>query len=268
MSMSDSDSNRWSAAHYRDNAGFVPELGNPVLELLAPKPGERILDLGCGDGVLTERLKASGAEVIGVDASPELLASARAKGLDVLVMDGQSLGFSVAFDGVFSNAALHWMRRPRDVLAGVVGALKPGGRFVGEFGGHGNVAAVRVAINAVLDRFGIDGSGLNPWYFPTAEAYRALLAESGFAVDFMRLMPRPTPLPTDVRGWLRTFAGAFLNRLAHGDREAAMSQVQDLLRPVLCDEQANWVLDYVRIRFAARLAAGPGAQPRRRRDRS
>jgi trans-aconitate methyltransferase len=129
----------WDPVAYERNARFVADLGAPVLELLAPRPGEDVLDLGCGDGALTERIVATGARVRGCDASPELVQAARARGLDVDLVDGHALRYSAEFDAVFSNAALHWMTRPAEVVAGVRRALRPGGRFVGEFGGFGNV---------------------------------------------------------------------------------------------------------------------------------
>jgi trans-aconitate methyltransferase len=156
----------WSAERYAETANFVPALGAPVLELLAPLPGERILDLGCGDGVLTEKIAAAGATVVAVDAGPDMIAAARARGIDARVMDGQKLVFTGEFDAVFSNAALHWMRDQEAVLAGVRRALKPCGRFVAEMGGHNNTAAIIVALSAVLGRRGLDAHRLSPWYFP------------------------------------------------------------------------------------------------------
>jgi trans-aconitate methyltransferase len=171
---------RWSAERYAETAHFVPALGAPVLELLAPSPGEHILDLGCGDGVLTQEIVAAGATVIAVDAGPDMVAAARARGIDARVMDGQRLTFGGEFDAVFSNAALHWMRDQQAVLAGVRRVLKPGGRFVAEMGGHNNTAAIIVALSAVLARRGLDAHRLNPWYFPSAEAYRKKLEQVHF----------------------------------------------------------------------------------------
>src|SRR5262249_23222673 len=144
--------------------------------------GERILDLGCGDGVLTERIVTVGAAVVAVDAAPDMVAAARARGIDARLIAGQNLPFDHEFDAVFSSAALHWMRPPEDVLAGIRRALKPGGRFVGEMGGHNNTAAIIVALTAVLARRGIDARQINPWYFPSAAAYRSKLEEAGFTV--------------------------------------------------------------------------------------
>jgi SAM-dependent methyltransferase len=238
----------------------VPELGSAVLALLAPRPGERILDLACGDGRLTERLAAAGAAVVGVDAAPAMVAAARARGLDARVMSAERLTFDLEFDAVFSNAALHWMTRPDPVLAGVRRALRPGGRFVGEFGGHGNTAAIVTALIAVLARRGIDGAALSPWYYPTAAEYRERLDAAGFAVDSIELIPRPTPLPTGMAGWLETFAESFFTSFAPDERARLREDVVELLRPALCDSRGNWTADYVRLRFAARLPA-PTAPP-------
>ncbi len=247
-------SQQWDAARYAGNAGFVPVLGRPVLEWLDPRPGERILDLGCGDGALTAELAATGARVLGVDASPQLIEAARGRGLDVRLMDGHALTFDAAFDAVFSNAALHWMTRPAAVAEGVARALVPGGRFVGEFGAHGNVAAIIVALVAVLRRRGVADAAAVPWYFPTAEAYTRLLESAGFTVERVEIIPRPTPLPTGMTGWLTTFADPFLTRLPAGERAEALAEAVELLRPALCDEAGRWIADYVRLRFAARRA--------------
>ncbi len=129
-------------------------------------------------------------------------------------MDGEELTFDNEFDAVFSNAALHWMKRPDRVLAGVRRALKLGGRFVGEFGGRGNIETLLEAIQVALAERGLDFESLNPWYFPTAEEYRERLEAHGMEVTFCTLIPRPTPLETDLTGWLTVFAGSFLNALS------------------------------------------------------
>lgn len=241
----------WSAERYAETAHFVPALGTPVLELLAPSPGERILDLGCGDGVLTQKIAAAGAAVTAVDAAPGMVAAAQARGLDARVLPGQNLDFDREFDAVFSNAALHWMRPPEKVLAGVHRALKPGGRFVAEMGGHNNTAAILVALSAVLGRRGLDAHRLSPWYFPSAEAYGKKLEAAGFVIDDIRIVPRPTPLPAGLEAWLDTFAEDFLCALPAADRVPARTEIADLLRPVLMDETDTWIADYVRLRFRA-----------------
>jgi trans-aconitate methyltransferase len=245
----------WKADRYAQHAHFVPALGQPVLDLLKPQTGERILDLGCGDGVLTEKIAASGASVLGVDASEDMVVAAQRRGLDARVANGASLDFSSEFDAVFSNAALHWMKDDPDaVIAGVTRALKPGGRFAGEMGGHGCVAAITVALIAVLERHGVDGKSASPWYFPTVNDYRARLERGGFAVEYIELIPRPTPLPTDMAGWLDTFAELFLRRLPAETRAGARHEAIAMLRPVLCDEAGRWTADYMRLRFLARSA--------------
>jgi trans-aconitate methyltransferase len=245
----------WNADRYARNAHFVPALGQPVLDLLAPRPGERILDLGCGDGVLTEKIAAAGAIVVGVDGSADMIAAASRRGLNARVMSGFSLTFDREFDAVFSNAALHWMKSDPDaVIAGVRRALQPAGRFVAEMGGHGCVAAIIVAMYTVMQRRGIDMPPSIPWYFPTVDDYRGRLERGGFAVDYIELIPRPTPLPTAMEGWLETFGEPFFKQLPPDDREAARDEAIALLRPVLCDEQGRWTADYIRLRFAAHLA--------------
>src|SRR5260370_9664238 len=159
----------WDPDRYARNARFVADLGAPVVDLLAPRAGERILDLGCGDGVLTAKLASLRCQVIGVDASAQQIDAARKLGLDARVMNGEALNFDGEFDGVFSNAALHWMRDPAKVIAGVHRALRPEGRFVGELGGHGCVAKIKKALVEALNRRGINAATANPWYFPTVE---------------------------------------------------------------------------------------------------
>lgn len=244
----------WDPDGYARHARFVADLGMPVVELLAPRPGERVLDLGCGDGALTAKLVALGCEVVGIDASEPLVAAARQLGLDARVMDAEALGFAAEFDAVFSNAVLHWMRRPDAVIAGVHRALRPHGRFVAECGGYGCVATIRAALIAALDRRGIAGAAFDPWFFTTAEDYQARLERGGFVVDSIAVFPRPTPLPGDITGWLETFARSFSHALPEAERTGYLAEVCEVLRPVLCDAAGRWTADYTRLRFAAHRA--------------
>ncbi len=246
-------SQRWNPDAYGVNADFVPALGQPVLDLLQPQSGERILDLGCGDGVLTQKLVALRAHVVGIDNSPEMIAVARQRGIDASVMDARALVFENEFDAVFSNAVLHWLENDPDApIAGAFRALKVGGRFVGELGGHACVGAITVALVATLERRGIrDAASFIPWYFPTVEDYDLRLRRAGFVPQSVQLIPRPTPLPTGMRGWLDTFANPFCAALPYEERDSFLDDVTALLKPVLCDANGNWTADYTRLRFSA-----------------
>ena len=246
-----SSAQTWNAQNYERNARFVADLGAPVLSLLAPRPGERILDVGCGDGVLTERIAALGAVVVGVDASPELVHAAQTRGIDARLGDGHALTFVEEFDAVFSNAALHWMKRPDAVLQGVFRALVPGGRFVAEMGGYGCVQTFVDAIVHVLASRGIDASASSPWYFPSVEEYAARLGSAGFAVQSAELIDRPTPLPTGARGWLDTFAGTYFALVPDADREAVTREIDERVTARLSRPDGIVVADYVRLRVAA-----------------
>lgn len=249
--MAAAEQQQWSPTQYAKNARFVSELGMPVVSLLAPRAGERILDVGCGDGPLTKKLVELGCEVVGVDASPAMVEAAKALGLDAHVMDGQALQFTHEFDAVFSNAALHWMQQPEAVIAGAWRALKPGGRFVAEFGGDGNTATVLHTLKAALLRRGLDFHALSPWYFPSVKEYRGKLEAQGFVVNSIALIPRPTPLPGSLVAWLETFAQSFVAPLPSAERSIFLAEVEDQCRSTLCDAEGKWSVDYVRLRFSA-----------------
>lgn len=241
---------QWSAGSYDTHARFVSDLASGVVDWLAPRQGERILDLGCGDGVLTAELAAAGAHVVGVDSSADFIAAARARGLDARLMDGEALTFASEFDAVFSNAALHWMTNAPAVVRGVATALKPGGRFVAEFGGHGNVAAIVTAMHAVGKARGGDVGLAHPWFFPAPGPYQALLEAEGFEVRRIALIPRPVVLKTGIAEWLKLFRTPFFAQFG-ADADAALAETVDLLRPALCDADGNWTADYVRLRVEA-----------------
>jgi trans-aconitate methyltransferase len=244
-------SQTWDPERYARNARFVSELAAAVVELLDPRPGERILDLGCDDGVLTAKLAAGGCSIVGVDGSAAQIEGARKLGLDARVMDGEKLSFDSEFDAVFSNAALHWMRNPEAVVHGVWRSLRPRGRFVAEFGGQGCVAKIKKALVNALSRRGVDGEAAVPWYFPGVDEYSALLKNAGFSISTIALIPRPTPLPGDVTGWLETFGESFTDCLPPAERPSYIAEVREALRPELSDSEGKWTADYVRLRFAA-----------------
>lgn len=244
----------WDPQAYGQNGAFVHELAGGVLEWLAAQPRERILDLGCGDGQLTARIAVSGANVVGLDASPQMATAARSRGIAVDEGSAESLTYADgSFDAVFSNAALHWVRDQDAMLAEVRRVLKAGGRFVAEMGGQGNIAAIRVALMAVMSRHGFDGREDNVNYYPTVDGYSHRLERHGFKVERIALIPRPTPLAEGgMSGWIRTFRRGVLDTLPEAMRETVVEEAVALLRPVLRDEEGNWTADYVRLRFIAR----------------
>jgi trans-aconitate methyltransferase len=245
---------RWNTEAYAANGRFVATLASGVVDLLAPQPGERILDVGCGDGALTEQLAAAGAQVKGVDSSLTMLEAAKKRGLDVEHHSADALPYRQEFDAVFSNAALHWLSEDRHpaLLAAIHRSLKPGGRFVAEMGGQGNIAAIRAALSAVLEPYGIDTEEAAASFYPAPAIYRRLLVAAGFTVESIDLIPRPTPFPNGMTAWLETFRNGVLDRLSPTDRANALDRTVRLLEPILCDGDGNWVGDYVRLRFAAR----------------
>ena len=241
----------WNAELYARTSRYVSERGRVLLEMLDARPGERILDLGCGDGALTEEIAATGAEVVGVDASAEMVEAARARGIDARVVDARRLDFEAELDGVFTNAALHWVREAEDVVRGVRRALRPGGRFVGEFGGRGNVAKVRAALGEALARRGVEMAPDGGWYFPGPDEYGPLLERHGFRVESIALIDRPTEIPGDGAEWIANFGDAILTALPEAERPAAVAEANALLEPELKGPDGVWRIDYVRIRFRA-----------------
>ncbi len=242
----------WKPDDYAENAAFVPALGAPVLALLDPKPGERILDLGCGDGVLTEKIVEVGAEVIGVDASDTMIAAAKKRGLDARVMDGEKLAFDGEFDAVFSNAALHWMLDPAAVAAGVFRALKPGGRFVGEQGGEGNIAVLRSGLRAELTARGYYVPDKDPQWYASPEEFSGIYGAAGFENIEAGIVPRLTELPNGVAAWLTTFRTGFMDHASVPEAEQAevAAAVEKRLESQLKREDGIFIADYVRLRFS------------------
>jgi SAM-dependent methyltransferase len=227
-------------------------LGANVFAALGAAPGMRILDLGCGDGELTARISEAGAQVVGVDADAAFVRHAASLGLDARVMDGHNLQFSEEFDAVFSNASLHWMSAdPAAVVRGVHRALRPGGRFVAEFGGSGNISELITALKRELSRRGLDAEERNPWFFPTVGQYTEILEASGLRVQSCQLVPAPTVLEKDLMGWLRTFCNRWLLGVDADTSAAILEAVNDSVAPALLDAEGKWTVPYVRLRVTA-----------------
>jgi trans-aconitate methyltransferase len=248
--------NNWNTDLYEDKHAFVWQYGENLLQLLNPQPGELILDLGCGTGQLTEKIAQTGAEVIGIDNAPAMIEKARKNYPHIYFDVANAVNFQVEqpLDAVFSNAALHWVKPPNQAVTSIYQALKPGGRFVAEFGGKGNVNAIAQALSQALEVMGITKSQtLNPWYFPSIGEYTTLLEQQGFDVIYATLIARPTPLADGEAGlanWIQMFASAFLVELSVEQQIQVIRSVEDSLKPTLY-QTGTWIADYRRIRIFA-----------------
>ncbi|HUP03946.1 MAG TPA: methyltransferase domain-containing protein [Bryobacteraceae bacterium] len=241
----------WNPALYQDKHAFVWEYGKDLIELLAPLPGERILDVGCGSGQLTAAIAACGAEVTGIDSSAEMIAAARRNYPDLQFdeMDVAHMKFEPRFHAIFSNAALHWVREAGAAVSGMAGALLPGGRVVVEFGGKGNVRRLREAVAQALKALRIKAPPAR-WFFPSIAGYGAMLERHGLDVTSAWLFDRPTPLPGGLQDWLSMFCGGILTSVGPGRTEAFLNAVEEHARPALWRD-GQWYADYRRLRMVA-----------------
>ena len=251
----------WKTDLYDKKLDFVSEYGKDVIHVLSPKQGESILDLGCGTGELAAQISAAGASVIGIDLSNEMIEAAKKKYSDIQFSVGDAENFQLEeqVDAVFSNAALHWMRRPEKVISCVWDALKPGGRFVAEFGGQGNVEEVVKATSIVLERdYGIDAKPLNPWYFPSIAQYSTLLEQQGFRVTYAVHFDRPTQMKDGDNGlniWLTGMSDDFFKSFTAEQKAEVIKKIEAEAREKLYLD-GNWYVDYKRLRVAAVKPAG------------
>ena len=241
----------WNVADYAKHTPFVSQYGEDVLTLLDPQPSERILDLGCGNGELAEKIALKGCEVIGIDSSKEMIAAARKRNIKVFVMSGTEMSYKNEFDAVFSNAALHWIKQSDKVIENTHNALKVGGRFCAEMGGSGNVQIIVAEIYKQLSLIGLDGNHYNPWFFPSKDEYAKQLTQAGFHIEQIEQFDRMTKLATDVAGWLKTVAKPFLQDIPETQHEGFIEAVKDGTSSQLKNEQGEWFADYVRLRFLA-----------------
>lgn len=247
--------NQWDAELYDRKHSFVSHFGADLVELLAPRPGECILDLGCGTGHLTYKIASSNAQVVGIDSASSMIEQARTHYPDLQfeVGDGRNLPFTERFDAVFSNAVLHWIKEPEKVVASIWRSLKPGGRFVAEFGGKGNVKAIVAAIYNAMQAAGYPGNeDLNPWYFPSIGEYGTLLEKQGFQLTFATLFERLTPLDDGAQGiqnWLKMFANSFVQAIPVEKQTSFLDDVEKQLLSLY--HNSTWFADYRRIRVIA-----------------
>jgi trans-aconitate methyltransferase len=245
--------NQWNPALYQQKHAFVYEYGRELVALLDVRPGERILDLGCGTRQLTRALAESGARLIGIDKSPEMIADAQRNypEIEFRVADASGFAFEEPFDAVFSNAALHWVKRAEEAAACIAGALKPGGRFVAEFGGKDNAANVAAAIQQTLkEMFNLEVN--HPWYFPSLGEYASLLEHQGLRVRQAWWFERPTPLEgkDGLRNWINMFCESMFKEVPENSRDAALNRIEATINPKnLIDDQ--WYVDYCRLRIVA-----------------
>ena len=245
----------WDAAEYDSCGTFVWEHGTDLVEMLAPRPCDRVLDVGCGTGHLTARIAESGADVLGIDASESMVLQARSNypHLRFEVLDALAMKLGPEFDAVFSNAVLHWITEPDVAASGIFNALKPGGRFVAEFGGRGNISTIIKAVHRARERIRARPIEHVPWYFPSAGEYAALLERLGFTVTYARLFDRPTRLgegDSTMMTWLKMFGEPLINDLAESERDIVYGIAEDALRATMLDDGV-WVADYVRLRVVA-----------------
>jgi len=237
---------KWDAAEYARVGGFVAELGQAALDLLDPHAGERILDVGCGDGTLTKKIVERGATVLGIDNSPEMIAAAREKGIDAVRMDVADMTFRSEFDAVFSNATLHWVLETEQAARAIFRALKAGGHFAGELGGEGNIARLREALDTELVIRGyLPPTESSNWY-PSPEEFAAVYEAAGFDHIDARLIERPTPLDHGIGEWVTTFRKGWLDRAGVPEQERAE------IASAVADRFGSNVADYVRLRFIMR----------------
>ena len=244
------ETNSWNPDEYKKHTGFVSQLAMPVVDLLEPKSGERILDIGCGDGTLAQEIEKRGAKVLGVDLSKEMVQKAKENGIEAMVASVTALPFVEEFDAVFSNAMLHWVKQSDLAIENIAKTLKSGGRFVAEFGGKGNAHHLVKAMELAFQKHPEFEEFVNPWYFPSPTEYKTKLENNGFQVEYIELIPRPTPME-NVGKWLEIFANGVTAHLNNEEFELFKMECKEYLKEHIYTQKDGWVLDYVRLRVKA-----------------
>ncbi len=242
--------NTWNAEKYGKHADFVPKLAFPLIDLLGDIKGKKILDVGCGDGTLTLELVKRGADVTGIDSSPQMVAASKSKGIKAFVGTVTDMPFDSEFDAIFSNAVLHWVPEAEKALENIAKSLKDGGIFVAEFGGKGNIQSIIQAMEQVFEENPEFGEFKNVWYFPDVNEYKALLEKTGFNVEYIELIPRPTPID-HIQNWLEIFTNIYTSHLTERQTELFRNRVKELLEDKLYSPENGWIADYVRLRLKA-----------------
>lgn len=245
----------WNSETYDKQHKFVSDFGADVLQWLAPQQNEKILDIGCGTGDLANKITESGAQVLGTDASAEMVTSAQKKYplQKFAQLDGTALDFDQEFDAVFSNATFHWIENQKALLHGIYRSLKNGGRLVAEFGGKGNIQSIINAITTAAQHLDLSHKVItNFWFFPSVSHYSGLLENVGFEVEQIWLFDRPTPLVGDdgMYQWINQFAQHAFKNLNESESEQLKKLAVDLLRPEYY-HNGTWMADYRRLRVKA-----------------
>ncbi len=244
------ETNQWNPKTYNKHTAFVSQLALPVVDLLEPKEGEKILDIGCGDGTLAVEIEHRGAKVIGIDMSAEMVEACRDNGIEAYIGSVTDLPYDNMFDALFSNAMLHWVKDARGAVQNIAKVLKNGGKFICEFGGEGNAYHLVSAMEEVFANHPEFGVFNNPWYFPSVEEYRALLESEGFRVEYIEIIPRPTPMD-DIANWLDIFANGVTLHLSSEQYEVFKEEVTEILKKKIYSGEEGWMLDYRRLRVKA-----------------
>lgn len=245
----------WNASLYDEQHAFVSNYGGDLIQLLQPKQGEKVLDLGSGTGDLANTLYELKTDVVGIDHSENMVKQAQQKypHIPFYVMDATKLTYDNEFDAVFSNATLHWIKTPEAVLQSIYKSLKPDGRIVVEFGGAGNVETITTELIQHIQQAGISFTDAQfPWYFPTVGEYTTLLESVGFYVSYAHHFSRPTKLSGEngMRNWLDMFSPSLFEHVDSDVKDAIFNTTIDHLRPKLYDNE-SWYADYKRIRVIA-----------------
>ena len=249
MSQSAASTSKWDAADYARVGSFVAELGGAALDLLDPKPGERIIDIGCGEGTLTRKIAERGATVLGIDNSPEMVGAARAQGVDALLLAAEDMQFFAEFDAAFSNATLHWVLEKAQAARAIFRALKPNGRFAGEMGGEGNLKTLREALDEELVIRGYAPPLESSNWYASPEEFASVYEAAGFGEIDARLIERPTQIDHGVAEWVTTFRRGWL------DRAGVPQNERPEIGAAVADRHGSDIADYVRLRFIMRKPA-------------